>query len=92
MLVLSVYDGLAVQEGDLGNVSLGILYTSFTLFSVVAPPVVTRLGPKHALVVGSSGYVLFIIANLVPTWCVISVWMPRACSIEFLAWRGESEC
>ena len=81
-----------MQEGDLGTVSMGILYTSFTLFCVAASPVVTRMGPKRALVVGSSGYVLFIIANLVPTWCVISVWMPSACSIEFLAWRGESEC
>jgi hypothetical protein len=61
---------LVVQEGDLGTVSLGILYTSFTLFSVVASPVVTRLGPKRALVVGTSGYVLFILANLVPSWCV----------------------
>jgi hypothetical protein len=49
---------------------LGILYTSFTLFAVVASPVVTRLGPKRALVVGSSGYVFFILANLVPTWYV----------------------
>jgi hypothetical protein len=59
-----------VQEGDLGTVSLGILYTSFTLFSVVASPVVTWLGPKRALVTGTSGYVLFILANLVPSWCV----------------------
>lgn len=55
-------------EGDLGTVSLGILYTSFTLFSVIASPVVTLLGSKRALVVGTSGYVLFILANLVPTW------------------------
>ena len=59
-----------MQEGDLGTVSMGILYTSFTLFCVAASPVVTRMGPKRALVVGSSGYLLFILANLVPTWCV----------------------
>jgi hypothetical protein len=53
------------QEGDLGTVSLGILYTSFTLFSVVA-----RMGPSRALVVGTTGYLLFILANLVPAWCV----------------------
>jgi hypothetical protein len=63
---------LVVQEGDLGTVSLGILYTSFTLFSVVASPVVTRLGPKRALVVGTSGY-----------GASILVWMPGACSIKF---------
>ncbi|CAN6329482.1 unnamed protein product, partial [Urochloa humidicola] len=49
-------------EGGLGTVSMGILYTSFTLFSVVASPVVTRMGPKRALIVGSSGYVIFILA------------------------------
>jgi len=59
-----------VQEGDLGTVSMGTVYTSLTLFSVAASPVVTRIGPKRALVVGTSGYVLFILANLVPTWCV----------------------
>jgi hypothetical protein len=53
------------QEGDLGTVSLGILYTSFTLFSVVA-----RMGPSRALVVGTTGYLFFILANLVPAWCV----------------------
>jgi hypothetical protein len=51
---------------------MGILYTSFTLFAVAASPVVTWLGSKRALVVGTSGYVLFILANLVPTWCVRS--------------------
>jgi hypothetical protein len=60
----------ALQDGDLGTVSLGILYTSFTLFSVVASPVVTRLGSERALVLGTSGYLLFILANLVPAWCV----------------------
>ncbi|PVH63064.1 hypothetical protein PAHAL_3G465100 [Panicum hallii] len=66
-----------------------ILYTSFTLFSVVAPPVVTRLGPKRALVVGSSGYVLFILANLVPTWYTI---VPASLYLGFCAliiWVGQ---
>lgn len=59
-----------MQEDDLGTVSMGTVYTSFTLFSVASSPVVTRIGPKRALVVGTSGYVLFILANLVPSWCV----------------------
>ncbi|XP_039839847.1 UNC93-like protein 3 isoform X2 [Panicum virgatum] len=78
-----------VQEGDLGTVSLGILYTSFTVFSVVAPPVVTRLGPKRALVVGSSRYVLFILANLVPTWYTM---VPASLYLGFCAsiiWVGQ---
>jgi hypothetical protein len=64
---------VVVQEGDLGTVSMGTVYTSFTLFSVAASPVVTRIGPKRALVVGTSGYVFFILANLVPTWCVVLI-------------------
>lgn len=74
-----------MQEGGLGTVSMGILYTSFTLFSVVASPVVTWMGPKHALVVGSSGYVLFILANLVPTWCVVRLRSPIATYIDTVA-------
>ncbi|CAN6338642.1 unnamed protein product [Urochloa humidicola] len=76
-------------KGDLGTVSLGILYTSFTLFAVVASPVVTQLGPKRALVVGSSGYVLFILANLVPTWYTM---MPASLYLGFCAsiiWVGQ---
>ncbi|CAN6356580.1 unnamed protein product [Urochloa humidicola] len=76
-------------KGDLGTVSLGILYTSFTLFSVVASPVVTRLGPKRALVVGSSGYVLFILANIVPTWYTM---VPASLYLGFCAsiiWVGQ---
>ncbi|KAJ1265910.1 hypothetical protein BS78_08G109700 [Paspalum vaginatum] len=76
-------------DGDLGTVSLGILYTSSTLFSVVAPPVVTRLGPKCALVFGTSGYVLFILANLVPTWYTM---VPASLYLGFSAsiiWVGQ---
>ncbi|RCV18787.1 hypothetical protein SEVIR_3G345200v4 [Setaria viridis] len=76
-------------KGDLGTFSLGILYTSFTLFAVVASPVVTRLGPKRALVVGSSGYVLFILANLVPTWYTM---VPASLYLGFCAsiiWVGQ---
>ncbi|RLN29913.1 hypothetical protein C2845_PM05G14710 [Panicum miliaceum] len=76
-------------EGDLGTVSMGILYTSFTLFSVASSPVVTRMGPKRALVVGSSGYVLFILANLVPTWYTM---VPASLYLGFTAsiiWVGQ---
>ncbi|ONK55287.1 uncharacterized protein A4U43_C08F19410 [Asparagus officinalis] len=40
-------------KGDLGTTLMGILYTSFTLFSVVASPVVRGLGTKRALVLGT---------------------------------------
>ena len=51
---------------------MGVLYTSFTLFAAAASPVVRWLGASRALVIGTSGYLLFILANLVPTWCVSS--------------------
>ncbi|KAM0921632.1 hypothetical protein ACQ4PT_006607 [Festuca glaucescens] len=57
-------------DGDLGTISLGFLYTSFTAFSVVGSPVVRRMGSRRALVLGTSGYLLFIAANLAPSWYV----------------------
>ncbi|KAG8049012.1 hypothetical protein GUJ93_ZPchr0009g1884 [Zizania palustris] len=55
-------------DQNLGSVSLGLLYTAFTAFSVVGSPVVRRMGSKRALVLGTSGYLLFIAANLIPSW------------------------
>ncbi|TKY45579.1 UNC93 protein 3 [Spatholobus suberectus] len=55
-------------EEDLGTTSLGILYLSFTFFSVVSSLVVRVLGSKNALLIGTTGYVLYVAANLKPTW------------------------
>lgn len=55
----------------MGTTSLGILYLSFTFFSLVASPVVRALGSKNALILGTTGYWLFIAANLKPTWYLI---------------------
>lgn len=60
-----------VQEDDLGTISLGILYLSFTFFSLVASPVVQAMGSKNALLLGTTGYWLFIAANLKPTWYLL---------------------
>ncbi|XP_072975594.1 UNC93-like protein 3 [Typha angustifolia] len=76
-------------EGDLGTVSLGILYLSFTLFSVVASPVVRALGSKRSLVLGTTGYLLFIAANLKPSWYTM---VPASLYLGFTAsiiWVGE---
>jgi hypothetical protein len=56
------------QDENLGDISLGVLYTSFTAFSAVGSAVVRWMGSKRALAVGTSGYLLFIAANLVPSW------------------------
>ncbi|KAI8015642.1 UNC93-like protein 3 [Camellia lanceoleosa] len=57
---------LALEE-DIGTISLGILYLSFMVFSFFASLVVQFLGTKNALVLGTTGYWLFIAANLKPT-------------------------
>ncbi|XP_008788091.1 UNC93-like protein 3 [Phoenix dactylifera] len=76
-------------EEDLGTTSLGILYTSFTLFSVVASPVVRGLGSKRALILGTSGYLLFIASNLKPSWYTM---VPASLYLGFAAsiiWVGQ---
>ncbi|KAL2344971.1 hypothetical protein Fmac_006256 [Flemingia macrophylla] len=76
-------------EGDLGTTSLGILYLSFTFFSVVASLVVRVLGSKNALLVGTTGYVLYVAANLNPTWYTL---VPASVYLGFCAsiiWVGE---
>lgn len=77
------------NEGNIGTISLAILYLSFTLFSIVASPVVRVLGSKRALVLGTSGYLLFIAANLKPSWYTMvsaSVYLGFTASI---IWVGE---
>ncbi|KAL6847365.1 hypothetical protein ACP4OV_023218 [Aristida adscensionis] len=95
LFVFSAYSALqnlessVNTEDDLGTVSMGVLYTSFTLFAVAASPVVTWLGPKRALVVSTSGYVLFILSNLVPTWYTM---VPASLYLGFTAsiiWVGQ---
>ncbi|KAA8516456.1 hypothetical protein F0562_016749 [Nyssa sinensis] len=76
-------------EEDLGTISLGILYTSFTVFSLVASLVVRMLGSKNALILGTSGYWLFIAANLKPTWYTM---VPASLFLGFAAsiiWVGQ---
>ncbi|KAK4419099.1 UNC93-like protein 3 [Sesamum alatum] len=76
-------------EGDLGTISLGILYVSFAFFSVFASLVVRKLGSKNALVLGTTGYWLFTAANLKPSWYTMvptSLYMGFAASI---IWVGQ---
>ena len=59
---------ILLQKDNLGTISLGILYTSFTFFSLFASLFVRILGSKNAMILGSSGYWLFVAANLAPSW------------------------
>ena len=56
------------QDEDLGTIALGILYLSFTIFSLIASLVVRMMGSKNALILGTTGYWLFMAANLKPRW------------------------
>ncbi|KAK2986137.1 hypothetical protein RJ640_014467 [Escallonia rubra] len=76
-------------EGDLGTISLGILYSSFTFFSLTASSVVRVIGSKSALLLGTTGYWLFIAANLKPIW---STMVPASLYLGFAAsviWVGQ---
>ncbi|XP_044474394.1 UNC93-like protein 3 [Mangifera indica] len=76
-------------EGNLGTISLGILYVSFTIFSLFASLVVRLLGSKNAIVLGTTGYWLFVAANLKPSWYTMvpaSVYLGFAASI---IWVGQ---
>ncbi|XP_074264202.1 UNC93-like protein 3 [Silene latifolia] len=95
LLVFSAYG--AVQnlestvngEGDLGTISLGILYVSFMVFSLFASLVVRKLGSKNSLMLGTTGYWLFTAANLMPNWYTMlpaSVYMGFSASI---IWVGQ---
>jgi hypothetical protein len=73
----------------LGTISLGILYVSFTFFSLLASLVVRIIGSKNALILGTTGYWLFIAANLKPTWYTM---VPASLYIGFAAsiiWVGQ---
>uniref|UniRef100_A0A2P2LBR8 UNC93-like protein 3 n=1 Tax=Rhizophora mucronata TaxID=61149 RepID=A0A2P2LBR8_RHIMU len=76
-------------EENMGTIALGILYLSFTFFSLVASLVIRFLGSKNALVLGTSGYWLFIAANLMPTWYTM---IPTSLYLGFAAsviWVGQ---
>ncbi|KAI3854839.1 hypothetical protein MKW92_013985 [Papaver armeniacum] len=74
---------------DLGTTTLGILYVSFTFFSLFASTTVRMLGSKNALILGSTGYWLYVAANLIPSWYSM---VPAALYLGFCAsifWVGE---
>ncbi|NP_001183030.1 UNC93-like protein 3-like isoform 2 [Zea mays] len=76
-------------DENLGSISLGVLYTSFTAFSAAGSAVVRWMGSRRALVAGTSGYLLFIAANLLPSWYTM---VPASLYLGFTAsiiWVGQ---
>lgn len=76
-------------DGNLGTVSLGIIYLSLTICSVGAPYPVKWLGSKKGMLLGLSGYWIFILANLFPSWYTM---VPASLFLGFTAallWVAE---
>ena len=68
------------EDAKLGTTTVSFIYIFFTLSSFVAPSIVVYLGLKKALVLGMSSYVLFIAANLYPSWETL---LPAAVCVGF---------
>lgn len=66
--------------GDLGTISLGIIYTLFTLGGFVAPVIARMLGPKMGMFFASLSYVIYV-ASLIDV--VVPVVLLCACLIGF---------
>eukprot|EP00727_Mastigamoeba_balamuthi_P010464 m51a1_g604 hypothetical protein (409) ;mRNA; f:82450-83969 len=62
----------SVIEGALGFWPIATIYVFTALGCLFASaPVVRRLGKRYSLVVGAAAYVLYITANLVPSWMTL---------------------
>ena len=61
-------ESTVVSDNQLVNAALATLYGVFTLSTIVAPRVVTTLGPKWAMTIGGIPYVLLVFANMAPSW------------------------
>jgi MFS family permease len=72
LVVLSL--ATAVNKG-LGEASSGALYIGFSITGLVSPTVVKYLGGKWGIIVGLSGYCIYIACNVYPTWLTL---MPSA--------------
>lgn len=53
--------------GDLGFQSAAVIYLSLACANIVAPAVVEKLGPKKAMIVGASLYLVYLASFLKPT-------------------------
>ncbi|XP_061162614.1 protein unc-93 homolog A-like isoform X2 [Saccostrea echinata] len=58
------------HDSGIGVYSLAASFGAFTVFSLISPFVVQRFRPKFCLVVGIFTQLLYVVANLVPTFYV----------------------
>lgn len=57
-----------VEDTQLVNASLALLYGTFTLCAAVVPKLIQLIGPRLAMGIGSIPYVLLVLANCKPSW------------------------
>lgn len=68
-LAFNAAQGLTTSlDGDLGNICLGVLYGTFSIFCVAAPRIVNNLGPSLAMTMGAATYVVMVFSNIKPSY------------------------
>ncbi|PKA48543.1 UNC93-like protein 3 [Apostasia shenzhenica] len=93
LFIFSAFGGVQNLQSTvnmgLGTTTLGIVYLSFALFSAVASLVVRGLGSKGSLILGTTGYLLYIASNLKPSWYTM---VPASLYLGFtssIIWVGQ---
>lgn len=82
-------ESTVVSDNVLVNTALFTLYGVFTLMAIVAPKVVSIIGPRNAMVLGAIPYVLLVFANMAPSYYTF---IPAFAGVGFgaaILWTGQ---
>lgn len=82
-------ESTVVSDNMLVNTSLALLYGVFTFMTIVAPRLVSMMGPKAAIATGAVPYVLLVFANMAPSY---STFLPAFAAVGFgasILWTGQ---
>jgi MFS family permease len=58
-------------NAKLGYFSLAVLYFAFACATFISPALVAKLGMRHSFFVGGLAFVVFMVANLYPSWATL---------------------
>lgn len=87
--LLQALESTVVSDNLLVNASLALLYGVFTLMTVVAPRIVSVIGPRWSIVLGAVPYVLLVFANMAPSYYTF---LPAFAAVGFgaaILWTGQ---
>jgi len=62
-----------IGRSELGFLSLGVVYTAFSISNLLVAPLVVRFGPKKMMIVGTLAYTTFIAALQFPVPLIIII-------------------